>query len=273
MRTYFKKQIAIPQDHGSWVFILSPLLVGIFAGRNFTHTTFILIVAAMSAFMMRQPLTVLVKIISGRRPKTDLDAARFWLLIYSIIAALALLGLILEGFGFVLYLALPGVPVFIWHLWLVSKREERKQVNVEIIAIGILALAAPASYWIGIETYLPIGWWLWILCWLQNSASIIHAYLRLDQREWKSIPNRWNRFRLGWRVYLYTSFNLFAATLLGLGTGFLPTLILIPFLLQWLESLWGIDHPSIGVKPTHIGIRQLIVSILWTILFIVFWRV
>ena len=273
MQVYFKKQIAIPQDHGAWVFILSPLLIGIFAGGKFTYATFNLIIAAMSAFMIRQPLTILVKIISGRRPKTDLPPARFWLLIYGIIAALALLGLVLEGYGFILLLAIPGIFVFIWHLWLVSKREERKQENIEIIATGVLSLTAPAAYWIGINAYNSLGWWLWALTWLQSSASIIYAYLKLEQRDWKSNPNRWNRFRLGWRVYLYTSFNLFVAILLGLGTGFLPRLIFIPFLLQWLESLWGIDHPSIGVKPTHIGIRQLIVSTLWTILFIIFWRV
>lgn len=272
MREYFKKQIAIPQDHGSWIFILSPLLIGIFAGGKFTYATFNLIIAAMSAFMIRQPMTVLIKVISGRRPKTDLGAARFWLLFYGSIATLALTGLIFEGFGYILYLAVSGIPVFAWHLWLVSKREERKQANIVIIATGILSLAAPAAYWIGNNAYNSIGWWLWALCWFQSSASILHAYLKLEQREWKSIPNRWVRFRAGWRVFLYTSFNLIGTALLGLGVGFLPQLIFIPFLLQWLESLWGIDHPAVGVKPTHIGIRQLIVSILWTILFIIFWR-
>ncbi len=87
MKQFFKKQIALPQDHGSWVFILSPLLVGIFAGRDFSPATFSLIVAAMSAFLIRQPMTVAVKTFSGRRPKTDLPAARFWLLVYGLIAA------------------------------------------------------------------------------------------------------------------------------------------------------------------------------------------
>ena len=89
MHENFKKQIAIPQDHGSWVFILSPLIVGIFAGGNFNYATFCLFIGAMSAFMIRQPMTVYVKAISGRRPKSDLAPARFWVLIYGSIAALA----------------------------------------------------------------------------------------------------------------------------------------------------------------------------------------
>jgi hypothetical protein len=267
----FRKYIAMPQDHGSWVFILSPLLIGIFAGGKFTYATFNLIVAALAAFMLRQPATAIIKIHSKRRPKDDLPAARFWCIIYGVIALFALLGLIVEGFAYILYLAIPGIPVFAWHLWLVSKREERRQVNVEIIATGVLSLAAPASFWVGIGRYDPMGWWLWMLVWFQTAASIVYAYLRLEQREWISDPNRWTRFRAGTRAYLYTSFNLVSTLGLGL-TSVLPNLIFIPYLVQWTETIWGIDHPAIGWKPTRIGIRQLIVSTLWTVLFILTWR-
>jgi hypothetical protein len=217
-------------------------------------------------------MTVLVKVYSGRRPKTDLNPARFWVLIYGMVAALALSELILNGYGYVLYLAIPGIPVFCRHLWLVSKRGERKQAGIEILATGVLSLAAPAAYWVGNHAYSPPGWWLWALSWLQISASIIHAYLRLEQREWKSVPDRPVRFKAGGRALLYTSFNLAVTLTLGLGAGLLPRLIFIPFLLQWLETLWGIDHPAVGAKPTRIGIRQLIISSLWTILFLIFWK-
>ena len=283
MKPYFKKHIALPQDHGSWVFILSPLLVGIFAGGDFTYATFNLIVAAMSAFMIRQPLTVAVKAYSGRRSKTDLDSARFWVLVYGSISALALLGLILEGFGYILFLAVPGVPVFAWHLWLVSRRAERRQAGIEVIATGVLSLTAPAAYWIGIREYDSIGWWLWGFTWLQSAASIVYAYLRLSQRELEqdqvypeqgrraSVKSRSERWRMGQRALLYTTFNLAVSIGLGL-SNLIPRFIFIPFLAQWLETIWGITNPAVGWKPTRIGIRQLIVSIAWTILFIAFWR-
>ncbi len=273
MRENFKKQIAIPQDHGSWVFILSPLLVGIFAGGIFTPAVASLFAAAMSAFMIRQPLTILVKALSGRRPRADLIPARFWLLVYGGFSALALLFLIFEGFGFVLLLALPGAPVFAWHLWLVSRRAERKQSGVEVIATGVLSLAAPAAYWVALGAYDSQGWWLWVWTWLQSAASIVYAYLRLEQRELKQ-DQAWGRkdlWRLGNRAFLYVSFNLGAALLLG-WMRLVPQFIFVPFLIQWLETIWGITHPSIGWKPTRIGVRQLIVSVIWTILFIVCWR-
>ena len=271
MRTFFRKQIFLPQDHGSWVFIISPLLIGLLAGEKFGFASLNLVIAAMLAFLMRQPITIVVKAYSGRRSKDDLPAARFWIMIYGLIILLALIALVAQGFLFVLYLAIPAIPVLAWHLWLVSRREERRQAGVEIVATGVLSLAAPAAYWVGMGHYDPIGWWLWILVWMQTAASIIYAYLRLEQREWKSIPNRWTRFRAGWWAYAYTSFNLVSA--LGLGVlGLLPRFLFIPYLLQWIETIWGIDHPAVGWKPTRIGIRQLIVSTLWTVLFIVFWR-
>ena len=270
MRAYLRKQIYLPQDHGSWVFIISPLLIGLFAGKAFHFATLNLVVAAMAAFLIRQPITIAVKAYAGRRSKDDLPAARFWSLAYGFIILAAVIVLIVQGFLFILYLAIPGIPVFAWHLWLVSRREERRQAGVEIVATGVLSLAAPATYWVGIGHYDLNGWWLWILVWMQTAASIVYAYLRLEQRDRKSMPNRWTRFRAGSRAYAYTSFNLLSTLALSL-LGLLPRFIFIPYLLQWMETVWGIDHPALGWKPTRIGIRQLIVSTLWTILFIVFW--
>ena len=270
-KSLFRKQIFLPQDHGSWVFILSPLLIGLFAGKHFNYASFNLIIAAMGAFLIRQPLTIAVKIYSRRRAKDELPAARFWMMVYGVITLFALIGLFLEGFGTIFYLAVPAAPVFAWHLWLVSRREERRQAGIEIVATGVLALAAPAAYWVGIGHYDPTGWWLWILVWMQTAASIVYAYLRLEQREQAEVMDRRAQWKLGFRAMLYTSFNLASVLSLSL-LAILPSFIFIPFLLQWTETLWGITHPAIGWKPTRIGIRQLIVSTLWTILFILFWR-
>jgi hypothetical protein len=269
--SYLRKQIFLPQDHGSWVFIFSPLIIGLFAGGRFKAASFSLVIAAVAAFLIRQPITVAVKAYSGRRAKSDLPAARFWIALYGLIILLALIGLMRVGFGYLLYLALPGAPVFAWHLWLVSRREERRQVNVEIIATGVLSLAAPAAYWVGIGRYDAVGWWLWILVWLQTAASIVYAYLRLGQRAQAEGLERGELWRLGFRACAYTTFNLVTTLALGF-LSILPRFLFIPYLVQWTETLWGIFNPAIKWKPTRIGIRQLILSTVWTILFIATWR-
>lgn len=220
---------------------------------------------------MRQPVTIAVKVWSGRRAKDELHTAYVWIAVYGIIVLLAVLGLILNGFIYILYLAVPSIPVFAWHLWLVSKREEREQVNVEIVATGVLSLAGPAAYWISISHYASTGWWLWVLVWFQTAASIVHAYLRLEQRDQDAGQKRSGLSKMGVRALLYTSFNLASVLTLSL-LAVLPSLLFIPYLVQWTETVWGITHPAIGWKPTQIGIRQLIVSTLWVVLFILTWR-
>ncbi len=268
---YLRRHIALPGDHGSWIFVLSPLLIGLAAGGQVTWASVYLIVAVMAAFLIRQPTTIAIKAYAGRRSKRDLPTARFWILIYGAIALSALVGLISAGFSYILILALPGIPVFIWHLYLVSQRAERRQIGVEIVGSGVLALAAPAAYWVGLGVANPAGWWLFGLTWLQSSASIVYAYLRLEQRELNTLPNFRIRLRMARRALLYTTFNLSAVCILSV-YGVLPALLPLAYSLQWLESLWGSFYPAIGAKPTSIGFRQLTVSIAFTVLFILTWN-
>lgn len=266
-----RRHIALPTDHGSWVFLFSPLLIGLFAGGQWSLGSFYLVLAAMAAFLIRQPVTILVKVYSHRRSKRDLSAAWFWLAAYAFTGLLALSGLVRQGYSYLLILALLGLPVFVWHLHLVSQRSERRQLGVEIVATGVLALAAPAAYWVGFGSPEPIGWLLWALVWLQSAASIVYAYLRLEQRDLVRVPDPATRIRLGRRALLYTTFNLSAVLVLSLA-GLLPVLLPVPYALQWLETIQGTLRPAVGLRPTAIGIRQLIVSTLFTVLFIVTWN-
>jgi len=264
----FLRPVAVPAEHGSWVFLFSPLLIGLFLGGSWTVQSLVLVVAATAGFMIRQPITILVKITSKRRPRGELPAALFWIMVYGVIGAAALGGLAGLGFGYLGLLALPGLPVLAWHLRLVSRRAERKQAGVEVIASGILALAVPAAYWVGRGAPDPFGWLLWILCWLQAGASIVYAYLRLEQRKLPSAPDRATRLRMALPALAFTSVNLAVAGILA-AVGWTPAWLPLAFAVQWLESLWGASHPAIGVRPTAVGVRQLLVSSLFTVVFIV----
>lgn len=266
----FIRHIALPQDHGSWVFLLSPLLIGLFAGGTLTLASIELIIAAMAVFLIRQPVSIAVKAYSGRRSRKDIPAARFWILVYGIVTMLASLGLVVGGFSYLFILAIPGVLVFAWYLYLVSRRAERRKVGVEIVASGVMALAAPAAYWVGIGSSNTMGWWLLALTWMQSAASIVHAYLRLEQRALPELPNIQARFEMGRRAFLYTTFNLLSVIILAF-LKIIPSGLPIPYALQWGETLYSIFRPAIGVKPTSIGFRQLAISSLFTILFILTW--
>lgn len=269
--TTFHRHIALPQDHGSWVFIFSPLLIGIFTGGSWSAATLFLILGAVSAFLIRQPITIITKALSGRRTARELPEAYFWTTLYAILGLISTAGLVWLGFGYVLILAIPGLPVFAWHLILVSRRAERRQIGVEIVGVGVLSLAVTGAYWVGMGTAAFTGIWLWLLVWFQSAASIVYAYQRLEQRTLKFTPDIRTRLNMGRRSLLYTSFNLGAVSLLS-AYGVLPLLIPMAYLVQWLESLWGTIVPAVGYKPTRIGIRQLVVSSLFTVIFILAWN-
>jgi len=105
-----RRHIALPTDHGSWVFLFSPLLIGLFAGGQWSPASFYLILAAVAAFLIRQPATILVKVYSHRRSKRDLSAAWFWMAVYAFIGLLALSGLVAQGYSYLLSRARPGLP-------------------------------------------------------------------------------------------------------------------------------------------------------------------
>ncbi len=267
----FRRHIFLPQDHGSWVFILCPLSIGLFTARQFSAASMALVVTAMAAFLIRQPVTIAIKAYSGRRPRTDLPAARFWMIIYGTVLILSVAELITLGDIYILLLGIPAAPIFAWHLWLISRREERRQAGIEILATGVLALAAPAAFWIGRNGYQPLGWVLWILTWFQSGASITYAYLRLEQREWKSNPDHSTRFKAAKWAVTYSFFNLiFTLTLCVMQV--IPVLIWLPFLIQALETIWGTFNPAIGAKPVQVGTRQLFITLIFTFLFIILWR-
>jgi hypothetical protein len=264
------RHVALPTDHGAWVFLLSPLLIGLFAGGSWTLATSYLVVAAIAVFLLRQPLSIAVKVYSRRRSRRDLTAAWFWTVFYVIIGLLSMVGLLLHGYHYLFVLAIPGVIVFCWHLYLVSKRAERRQMGIEIIGSGVLALSAPAAYWVGLGWADPEGWWLFALVWLQSAASIVHAYMRLEQRVLSKKPARLTRLKMGQRALLYTTFNTVAVTTLAT-TNQIPVWLPFAYLIQWLETVWCTFNPAINMKPTAIGLRQLLVSSLFTGAFIFAW--
>jgi len=270
MSGLLRRHVALPPDHGSWGFLATPLLIGLFAGGRWTTVSVYLVVAALAAFLIRQPITIAIKVLSERRAREDLDAAVFWTAAYAAIALLHVLGLVLRGFGYVLSLAVPGVPIFAWHLYLVSRRAERRQLAVQVVGAGALALAAPAAMWVGAGWPDPAGWLLWLLVWAESAAAIVHAYLRLEQRTLPRVPPIVARLRMGRRALLLTSANLAGVVALAAGD-VVPRWLFVPYALQWGETLRGVLRPAIGAKPRAIGFRQLAVTAVFTLLFILAW--
>ena len=255
----WRKQLAVPAEHGSWVWLLGPLIIGLAAGGQPGFPSLVLVVAGLTAFMLRQPLTMVVKALSGRRPRHELAPALVWVGFYALVLLAALSGLVLLGFPELLFLAIPGIPVFIWHLVLIARRDERGQMGVDLVGSGVLALAAPAAFWVSGGGELQTALILWVVTWLQAAGSIVHVFLSLRWRKREQTPGRFDRWREGGRSLLYNSFNLIVVIILA-AAGLAPGLLTAAFLLMLADNLITIRYPPLGVNPVRIGLRQLAVS-------------
>lgn len=263
------RHIALPSDHGSWIFLFSPLLIGLVTG-GIRWDSLPLIVAVLAGFLIRQPVTVAVRVYAGRRPKREMAAILFWIVVYSLIGLAAVIALGASGNGFLIWLVLPASLVFAWYLWLVRRRAERRQLWVELVASGVLALAAPAAYWVGKGYISNTGWLIWGLTWMQIAGTILYAYLRLNQRVLKQTLTWRESFAMARPAFFYHLTAVLLMVILAY-EHIVPRLLPLAYVIQLLEVLWGMAHPAVGVKPKLIGFRQLVISLIFTVCFILIW--
>lgn len=268
----WRKHYALPAEHGAWIWWIGPLLIGAAAGGEPGPLLGLLGLTALCAFLLRQPATLAVKALSGRRTRDELRPALIWSAIYTGLVLTGVALLVGAGQGRLLLLAVPGVLIFSWHLWLVSRRRERKQPGVEIIAAGAMALSAPAAYWVSGGGSDPEAWLLWALTWLQSAGSIVHVHLRLEQRNLEQVPEMGTRLQMGLRSLMYNGFNQLAS--LGLAfAGGVPALVPVAFGVTFLDALQGILRPAVGARPRRIGLRQLFISSVFVLLMVLAYRI
>lgn len=262
LRKYLRRHYMMPAEHGAWIWLYGPMILGAAAGHHWNRSLAVLALAALFAFMARQPATLVVKVHSGRRARRDLAPAVLWLAIESAAAFGLGAALFAQGYSQLAWLVPPGVLVFAWHLWLVSRRAERRQTGVQIIASGVLALTAPAAYWVAGGQQAALPWILWLATWLQSAASIVFIHLRLKQRDWEATPSFRKRLAAGRLALMYAGFNL-AAGLLMATVGWIPWLLAAGYVICLADTMEGVLHPSHGMRPARLGARQSIVSLLF----------
>jgi hypothetical protein len=258
------KIYVLPPEHGGWFLLLGPFLFGALAAAQPNADLIALFLLARASYVARQPLTLLVKALSGRRARSDAQPALLALGGTGVIAALLLVILVWRGYAFLLWLGIPAAVVLAWQLWLVTQREER-QLGIELVGAGTLALAAPAAYWVSVGELTTNGWWLWLLAWLYAASSIVYVYLRLKQRRMKEMPLRATQWLEGRRTLLYIG-GAFTVTCALAFLQYIPLWAPLPFALAAAHYVYGITHPCIGVKPVRIGIEQSVATLVFYVL-------
>jgi len=265
-----RRYAALPQQHGSWALWLAPYAVGIGVSGAVRPGLVWLTLACLGAFLAVQPLTLLVKIFAGRRSRDDFAAALFWLSAWGLLTGIGCAGLALGGNAAVLLLGLAAVPVLAWQMFLVARHSERGQAGAEIVGAGTLTLAAPAACLV-LGHPAADAWRLWGLCWLQAAGAILYIYHRLEQRRRPEPPARQRLSRARGIVAVHL-LSLSGVAALG-SAGVLPRRTWLPFAFLVAEVVVGSVYlRTAGSRPAAVGLRQVFVTLLFSLLLVLTYR-
>lgn len=276
---FLKKAFAVPSNHGSWVWWLGPFVIGTAAGGRPAGDAAALFVAALAGFLVHHPAAIAVKAATKRRAPADLRPALVWVAIYAVAAASAVPCLVWHGHARVLWLAAPGALVFGLHLVLVARRLERRQMAIELLEAGVLALAAPAAYAVSGGLRAAEGWVLWALCWAQTAGAIVNVFVQLPPRATPvgapspaPPPARVRpALPLAALSLLLQALGLVLVAALA-AAGEAPWWSLAPFALVAVEAAGNALRAPAGRRPAQVGVRQLVVSVVFVAGMIVAWR-
>jgi hypothetical protein len=261
----FRKHLLLPAEHGTWFWFFVPFFVGVgVAGEVdvfINVAVFLTFTGGFAAFLMRQPLTAWLQIRRGRGRRTDGPLAIRWTVGLGLAALACFAALLALGYGALLWLLLPLLPLVA--LYLVVARQRRAAIRTFWLEIagGIgLALMAPAAFITAGGQLDTTAWVLWGLMAAQNGLGAHYVRLRLadtHDRPSRRIPLVWSH-----------GIGLLAVILAGL-QGVLPLLTAVPFAAFLVRAVWTAARPRPVPNVKRFGFTEVaveIVSGLWIIL-------
>lgn len=161
-RRVWRKSLIIPAEHGAWSWLAVPFLVGLALGRPWHIAQLLALILALAVFLLRQPLTVFIRVQRGRARRDDKAPALLWLCGLLTLTALCLAGLILLQ-----RTALAGlwpVVVSMGLLYLgaiVRSASSVRTAWLQIVGAAGLAVTAPLAVTAASGQLTPWEWGLW----------------------------------------------------------------------------------------------------------------
>lgn len=254
----------VPKEHGAWAMLLVPFAVGAAVSRQFGVAVPLFLIACLSLFMARYPLSLYWKGIGKRGRDEEGRRLLTWLAVYSLtgLAALALLVAITSR-ALIIPLAAPLVLLLPLHLYMQRRRVERS-IWGQLMTIAGLAWVAPMSYYAAGGRFDSTAVVLWVLTFLYSGASVFYVKLKVRQRSAAGGGGRWEQARS------LASYMVFVAAALILLVVLQATPLLAPlaFVPLFYKAASASLAPKAAKSIREIGFVELGHSILFTILLV-----
>lgn len=238
------RRIIMPPEHGSWGFVLEPILLGLAVAP--TRAGALLTVGTLGAFLMRWPFKVWLTSRAQRRARRAQMAGRV-VAGFGLLAAFGFVGAILLGGWrplWPLVAALPFGIVFAAH----DLDNDSRSWRAELSGTAAFALVAPALALAG-DWSLGLAFALWPLLLLRSWPSIAYVRERIKLEKGRA-------FRPKPILLLHLLALLTAAAITAI-TPFSPLMVLI-YLALLLRAAWGLSPYRRSRAIKAVGISELI---------------
>lgn len=256
----------LPREHGAWMMLLVPLIVGALAGGSLSPYVLLTIAAAFFAYLARHPL-VLIARVQGQHQRLP-AATPVWLLIYAGIAGLCGLAVVaLGGYWSLLgIVALAAIPLGV-NLYLATRRAEMTLAG-ELLGIAGLSLGAPATYFVATGSF-GHGFGLWLLSFLYFGGTVFYIKLKVRVQARQDAPaSRVQRFLIARATVIYHVAVLAASALL-VASGLVPLLAPLAYVPATCKAVHGAVDWRRPVNVKRLGVIEIVHSLVFALLLVV----
>lgn len=237
------RSVALPSEHGGWMFLLEPVLLGLAVAGSWPGVT--LAVAALGAFLLHQPVKVAVKdYLKGKRPLRTVWAERF-IAVYGLVAVVAFAVVLRGGDRAFLLPLLVAFPLMAAQL-LYDARNQSRALLPELAGALALGSLAPSVALLG-GWSLAAAWPLWLLAASRALPAILYVRERLKLDRGKP-----NRAGLAVASHVAALVGVAALTLLGHA----PWLAVAALLVLLARAAVGLSRYRRPCRPAILGMEE-----------------
>ncbi|MGB7208445.1 MAG: YwiC-like family protein [Pyrinomonadaceae bacterium] len=243
-RTFRLRQVALPTEHGAWGFLLEPLVAALVIA--FSSGGIWISIMVIGAFLARRPLQVFIK--QRNTPAGEMKAAALKFFgVFSLFAAIGLVGALVTSSLAVLIPLATALPVAVFQLYIESTTRGRHLVAE--LAGALVMPASAASIILAGGGGWPFATAVWFLFAARFVPSILYIRNRLNLEKGKASS-----------MFLPALAHVAALIPVSLiaFTGYLPMLVIPAFALLLARSIYGLSRYRKRVKAMKIGVSEVV---------------
>ena len=259
-------KVLIPKEHGAWAILYGPFILTITLFGRFEFRVLVFFVAITALFLAHEPISKLVRTYGHGVARSQLLYWKRWLLVY-LVAALVCGFYLFWNYSLWLLVPLGLLIAFLMclHLYLVGRRRERS-VWGELLGVVGLTSTAPASCYVISGTWEYPCLLLWLLSFLYFASGVFYVKMRVSRHI--KTGEHLQHVR---HCVAYHSFLLIALLLLS-WYGLISKILILAYLPIIVRALAGAFAREERLNIRRIGFNELGQSLVFIVLFVVFWN-